>query len=118
MCSLCDFSSDALAEGAREKALRTVTPKTIMNWIREGRMLPESVQYGREPPISDWTGVKSVTINDARVVCVGDDEIKTLPVWIHPLASLSATVDMGTTNFDVGLSCPVFEEDGPPRRTK
>jgi hypothetical protein len=93
----------------RDKEYSTVSPQTIMQWIREGKVLPQHIDGAPAPPISDWTEVKSVTITAARPVCLGADKL-VYPASLCPYAALMATVHMGTTNFKMEINCPIFNE--------
>jgi hypothetical protein len=98
----------------RDKAYPSVSPATIMQWIRQGKVRPENIPGLDTPRIRDWSGVKSVTVTRAKLVCVGEPGVPTL----RPFAWLQATVDTGTTNFLVGINCPAFEEQAHPEGMK
>jgi hypothetical protein len=93
----------------RDKAFSTVTPRTIMRWIREGKVLPQNIPGLDSPPINGWSGIKAVTVKRARLVCMGEPGSPIL----RPHAAVEAIVDTGTTNFPVGIDCPVIDETKP-----
>ncbi len=103
-----------------DKALRTVTPKMIMRWMREGKVLPENMPGTDGPPIRSWAGVKRVTITSARAVCLGPGGLDSpaSPIELRPFAALEGTVYIGTTNFDVEIDCPLFEDSSNNRGKK
>ncbi len=95
----------------RQKAYPTVTPVTTMRWIREGKAHPDHIPGSDAPRLQDWTGVKTVTVKHARLVCVGAGRLDE-PGFstLRPFVAMEGAADIGTTNFDVGIDCPAFED--------
>lgn len=99
----------------RDRSYRTATPQTIMKWIREGKVQPQPLPGNTGPIIEGWSGTKCVTIKEAKAVCVGEtgeaySQSTATPRRLRPFASLLATVATATTNVDVGIDCPIFDE--------
>jgi hypothetical protein len=90
----------------RHESYSTVSRKTMMNSLRQGK--------ARQEPVSDnvgfidWATVKSVTIKKA-LPCyfAGNSD------WLYPFVVLFTTVDTGHGNVDVEIDCPIIDEARP-----
>jgi hypothetical protein len=87
----------------RQKSYSTVTRKTAMKYLREGKavqgLLP--IDFGD----FDWNAVKSVTIKKAwPSYYAGNSD------WLYPYLALWTTVDSGHGNVDVEIDCPIIDE--------
>ncbi|MGH7952977.1 MAG: hypothetical protein ACREFE_13825 [Limisphaerales bacterium] len=105
----------------RDKLYAAATPKQIVQWIREGKAaLPRGILGGMGSMIPiDWSTVKKVTIKKATAYYWGEfflGEREHRPIFpspVIPYAVLQATIDTGTTNIDVQISCPIIDETKP-----
>jgi len=105
----------------RDKLYQAATPKKIIQWMREGKAgFPRDIYVGMgsEMPI-DWSRLKRVTINQATAYNWGEtffgerEHRPILPSQVIPYAMLQATFDMGATNFDASILCPIIDETKP-----
>ncbi len=88
----------------RHRSYSTVTPQTLVQWIRRGKAVHGMVPV--ESAAIDWNSFKSLTITKSEVCFVTGE------LFVHPIASLWATVDTGEGSFDFEIDCPVIEEQG------
>jgi hypothetical protein len=104
----------------RDKLYAAATPKQIVQRIREGKAILPKWYYdqGAEIPI-DWSTVKKITIKTAVAhywgeLFLGEREHRPIfPSPVVPYADLGATVDLGATNLDVRIICPIVDETKP-----
>ncbi|MGH7954016.1 MAG: hypothetical protein ACREFE_19145 [Limisphaerales bacterium] len=124
-----DFNRDGQISGImlmwrgvkHDKLYAAATPKQIIQWIREGKAaLPKGILGGMGSMIPiDWSTVKKVTIKKATAYYWGEfflGEREHRPIFpspVIPYAVLQATIDTGTTNIDVQISCPIIDETKP-----
>lgn len=105
----------------RDKLFSAATPDEIVRWIRQGKaILPWGYYAGMSNTMPiDWSTVKKVTIKEAAGRYWGEfffGEREHRPVFpspIVPYATLQAIVDTGTTNVNIGITCPIIDEKHP-----
>lgn len=72
---------------------------TITRWIHEGKARHGLISS--DVGEIDWSKIKTLTVNKAEICYV------TKGKYIHPLASLWATVESGAGKFEVEIDCPI-----------
>lgn len=103
-----------------DKLYAALTPKQIIQWIREGKAnLPKLVYVGQIPVPIDWSTAKKLTIKKAMACYQGEfflGEREHRPIFpspVGPYAVLEGTLDTGTTNIDVRITGPVIDGAKP-----
>ena len=91
----------------RNKSYPTLTVKSIMQSIRNGKAIQGSV--ADDSPWIDWPTAKNITIKNARPCYYAGDPLQSSD-WLYPFAALSTTVDTGRGNVDVEIDCPIIDE--------
>jgi len=87
----------------RYKSFPSLTPKTIIQLLRQGKAIQEPVPM--DVGYIDWPNVKSVTIKKARPLYFSGDAD-----WLYPFLYLRALVDTGNGTVEVGIDCPIIDE--------
>jgi hypothetical protein len=86
----------------RVKSYRAVSPKEVINFLREGNVIrgpaPDNAPY------IDWPTIKSVTVTKAIPSYIIDD------TRLYPYLDLVATIDTGHGTAVVAILCPIFDE--------
>jgi hypothetical protein len=109
-----------------DKLYAAATPKQIVQWIHEGKViLPREIYIGNgsTAPI-DWSKVKKLTIKKATAYYWGEfflGEREHRPIFpspVIPFAMLQATMDTDATNIDIRIMCPVIDETKPLKVSK
>lgn len=94
----------------RVKPVNTVSPETIMEWVRHGKAMQGGIPMNL--PAINWQGVKSLTVKSADLCYNAGDRIAPSK-WLMPLLLLWTTVDTGNGTIDVEIDCPVIDESAP-----
>jgi hypothetical protein len=94
----------------RYKAFPTVSPDTIIKWIREGKAKQGGIPMNSND--IDWTTAKSLTIKKAEICYYAGDRFSPSP-WLMPIVSFWTTVDTRDGTIDVEIDCPIIDEKKP-----
>ncbi len=89
-------------EVERFKSYPVASFQSIIKWIHQGRSVHGYIpmDFGT----IDWPAAKKITVTKAQAVYVTGQN------YIHPIASLWATVDTGHGNVEVEIDCPIIDE--------
>jgi hypothetical protein len=89
----------------RIKSLPTISPDDVVNCIRNGDAIkgPLPTNIGD----IDWSKIKSVAIKKATPSYQKDND------QLYPLLRLDVVVDTGDVNVEMGMDCPIFDENKP-----
>ena len=87
----------------RVKSYRAITPKDVTNFLRAGNAVrgPVPTDVGD----IDWPSIKSLTIKMAVPSYQMDGN------RLYPYLYLDALVDTGNGTVEIGMNCPIFEEN-------
>jgi hypothetical protein len=106
----------------RGKLYASATPKTIAQWIREGRAFQmHMVDGSRGETTIDWSTAKRLSLTAAKANYWGEPFFErgqagkpVLPSAVYPYAELSGTVESASgNNVHVEIMCPVIDENKP-----
>lgn len=86
----------------RAKSYRTVTPKDVIGFLRDGKAVrgPVPTDIGN----IDWSTVKSVTIKKAV------PSYQTGNNQLYPFLHLDVLIDTGNAKVDIAMACPIINE--------
>lgn len=89
----------------RIKTIPTISPDDVVNCIRKGDAIkgPLPTNIGD----IDWSKIKSLTIKKATPSYQKDDD------QLYPFLRLDVVVDTGYVNVEMGMDCPIFDENKP-----
>jgi len=89
----------------RVKSISTISPDDVVNCIRNGDAirgpLPSNV------PGIDWSTIKSITIKKATPSYQKEND------QLYPFLRLDVVVDTGSFKVEMGMDCPIFDENKP-----
>ena len=98
----------------RSKLYATLAPEKMIQSIREGKAIQGGVpmKFGD----IDWRTVKSVTIHTVKACYFAGYDPFAPSDWLEPYAALWTTVVTDHGSVDVGIDCPIIDENQPVER--
>ena len=92
----------------RHKVYPTVSPQTIIQWLREGKAVQGMIRMDTE--WIDWNRVKSLAITGAILCYYGGSPFEPSD-WLTPFVALWGTVDRGHGTIEVEIDCPIIKTE-------
>ena len=94
------------------KEYPTVSPETLIRWIRQGKARQNMIAANL-PPI-DWKTVKDVVITKVRVCYYAGGPFEPSE-WLVPFVALWAQVHSEGQGWEVEIDCPIFDSKKPEK---